>query len=123
MRGGMEMAQRAGAWKLAVVVAMAMVLWLGMVAFASAKGRDDHERARQAVEAGQVLPLKTVLARIEREYPGEVLEVELEQDDGAWRYELKLLQAGGVLLKLKVDARTGRVVRSRTQRGRDREHD
>lgn len=115
------MAQRAGAWTRVVVAAAVWLLGLGGAV--SAKGRDDHERARQAVEAGQVLPLKTVLARIEREYPGEVLEVELEQDDGAWRYELKLLQAGGVLLKLKVDARTGRVVRSRTQRSRDREHD
>jgi len=39
----------------------------------------DHDRARDAVQAGQVLPLKTVLERLERHHPGQVLEVELER--------------------------------------------
>lgn len=112
----------ASRWPLVGVLVMALV----SPAVATARGRDDHDRARQAVEAGQVLPLKAILARVEREYPGEVLEVELEQDDGVWLYEIKLLQAGGVLNKLKLDARTGAVVKSRAgsrerERGRDRD--
>jgi uncharacterized membrane protein YkoI len=39
----------------------------------------DHDRARQAVEAGEVLPLRTILERVERDYPGQVVEVELER--------------------------------------------
>lgn len=74
---------------------------------AAASNKGDHERARQALESGQILPLRTVLDKLEREYPGKVLEVELEQDDGRWIYEVKLLQADGQLLKLKLDARTG----------------
>jgi uncharacterized membrane protein YkoI len=77
---------------------------------------DDHDRARQAVEAGQVLPLPVVLERLATDYPGRVLEVELEQEDGRWQYEVKLLQRGGQLTKLKVDAQTGEVL-SRKMRG------
>ncbi len=79
----------------------------------------DHDRARAAVQAGQVLPLRTVLQMLERGYPGQVLEVELElePDHGRWVYEVKLLQAGGRLVKLELDARTGELLK---QRVRDR---
>lgn len=110
---------RIGACALAV---LAVVVVIGPATVA-ARGRDDHDRARQAVEAGQVMPLKALLARVEREHPGQVLEIELEQDDGVWRYEIKLLQPGGVLNKLKLDARTGAVVKSRVQRAGSRDRD
>lgn len=73
----------------------------------------DHERARAAVQAGEVLPLPTLLERVQRTHPGQVLELELEREDGRWIYELKLLQAGGQLLKLEVDAATGQVLEAR----------
>ena len=112
---------RARTLQTALGLLLAAVLCLPAVS--QARERDDHERARQAVASGQILPLKAILARVEREAPGEVLEVELEQQDsGAWVYELKVLQAGGVLTKLKLDARTGAVLKSRS-RGRDRERE
>lgn len=75
----------------------------------------DHERARAAVQAGEVLPLAVLLQRLQRTHPGQVLEVELERDDGRWIYELKLLQPGGQLLKLKVDGASGQVLKSRSR--------
>jgi hypothetical protein len=75
----------------------------------------DHERARAAVQAGQVLPLATLLQQLQRSHPGQVLEVELERDDGRWIYELKLLQGGGQLLKLELDAATGQVLKARSR--------
>lgn len=76
-------------------------------------GRHDHDRARQAVEAGRVLPLRTILERVERDYPGQVMEVELEQRDEFWIYELTILRADGTLLRLKLDAKDGTVLRSK----------
>lgn len=70
----------------------------------------DHDRARQALEAGEVLPLRTILERVERDYPGQIMEVELEHKDEGWRYEIKLLRTGGALVKLKIDARDGSVL-------------
>lgn len=87
-----------------------------------ARDSHDHDRARRALEAGEVLPLRTILERVEREYPGQVMEVELERehDGGPWIYEIKLLRSGGSLTKLKVDARDGRVLGVR-QRDKSRE--
>lgn len=79
----------------------------------------DHDRARRALEAGEVLPLGTILTRLEREHPGQVLDVELEHEkqDGVarWVYEVKLLRKGGALVKLEVDARTGVVIKRKVK--------
>ena len=56
-----------------------------------------------------------MLAGLEREHPGQVLEVELERDDGRWIYEVKLLQAGGRLVKLELDAASGAVLKRRVR--------
>lgn len=77
--------------------------------------KGDHERARAAVGAGEVLPLAVLLERLRRSHPGRVLELELERDDGRWIYEVKLLQADGQLLKLEVDAHTAEVLSVRSK--------
>jgi uncharacterized membrane protein YkoI len=83
-------------------------------------GEEDHERARKALEAGEVLPLKTILEGVERVYPGQVMDVELEREHGSrgerWIYKVKVLRTGGALVKLKVDARDGTVVGSKPSR-------
>lgn len=80
----------------------------------------DHELARQAVEAGDVLPLRTILERVEREYPGQVMEVELDRENGEWIYEIKLLRKGGALMKLKIHARDGTILGFKEKQGKSR---
>ena len=70
----------------------------------------DHDRAQQALQAGQVLPLHEVLQRIRQNYPGQVLEVELEEDGGRLIYEVKLLEPGGQVRKLKLNAQTAAIL-------------
>lgn len=81
-----------------------------------ADDRHDHDRARQALEAKEILSLRTLLARIERQHPGQIMEVELEREHGRWRYEIKLLQTDGALVKLEFDARDGSLLRSKTKK-------
>jgi uncharacterized membrane protein YkoI len=89
------------AWLLCLALAAGSVL---------ASEKPDHERARAAVEAGEVMPLPALLEKLQRSHPGRVLELELEQEDGTWIYEVRLLQADGQLLKIKLDARTALVL-------------
>ena len=72
-------------------------------------GDSDHELARQALQQGRVL-LRTVLDQVERDYQGQVIKVEFEHDDGRFIYEIRLLQSGGRVAKLKIDARDGKVL-------------
>jgi hypothetical protein len=78
-----------------------------------AQERRDHERARAALEAGQIRPLSDLLAEVERRFRGRVIEADLERDDTQWLYELKILPPNGRLFTVELDAATGALVRSR----------
>jgi len=113
IRTGASLAMRRWARVAAIGLAAAACL----PAAAARDRADDHERAREAVRAGEVMPLGQVLERIAPSHPGQVLEVELERDDGRWVYELKLLATDGSLLRLELDARTAEVLRVRRRDG------
>lgn len=104
-------------WRCAAGVMLATLAVCAAVWHSNAQASDkgDHERALQAVQSGQVLPLAKVLALIEKAHPGQVLEVELEHEKQQWQYEIKLLQPDGRLMKLQVDARTGEVLKRQTR--------
>jgi uncharacterized membrane protein YkoI len=88
-------------------------LLAALMAVGVARSDEDHDRARHAVEAGEVLPLRTILERIETDYPGQIMAVELEHRDGRWIYEIKVLRTGGELVKLLIDGRDGRLLGSK----------
>lgn len=98
---------------LPLVAALALVA--GPVG-ARADRYGDHEQARAALQAGDILPLDRVLQQVAQVHPGQVMAVELEREQDRWIYELKLLQPGGALVKLEVDARSGEVLRRRERR-------
>lgn len=100
--------------------ALGGALWLGAgLGLPQAHSDEsDHELARQALQQGKVLPLRTVLDQVERQYQGQVLKVEFEHDDGRFIYEMRLLHPNGQLSKLKVDAVDGRVLSVR-RKGQD----
>lgn len=104
-------------------------LWAAILTCCSAASiaGDDHDRARQALEAGEVLPLQTILSRVEREQPGQVLDVELERDHDSqpdrWVYKIKMLRSGGALVKLKVDARDGTIIGKKNKSEHDGKHE
>ena len=102
---------------------LALVCCLALLpAWASASDRQDHEQARSALARGEVLPLKTVMERLDKTSPGaQILEVELERTRGGWVYEIKQLEAGGQLVKIKLDAKTGDVLERSSRPRRDHE--
>ena len=71
---------------------------------------DDQDRARRALEAGEIRPLSEILAAVEAALAGRVIEVELEQDDGEWIYELELVSPEGRIYEVEINAATGTVL-------------
>lgn len=98
---------------LAHAAVLATVLVTSLPAMADKK---DQVRAREAMLSGEVRPLTELLARVESLYAGEVIEVEMEEDETGFRldrngapsllYEIKLLTPQGNLVKLEFDAQT-----------------
>ena len=91
------------------LVAVALVL----VCAAWVMADDDHTRARKAHEAGQIVSLQAILDRVQAEFTGSPVAIELDDDDGPWVYKVKLLTQTGAIVKLDYDARDGRLLRVR----------
>ena len=74
----------------------------------------DHDRARLALSRGEVRPLAEILAKVAREAPGEVVEVEFERrghhGSEGWIYEIKVLADDGRVQEVKVDAASGTIL-------------
>lgn len=73
--------------------------------------RKEHEVVREALQRGEVLPLVKILAIASQQVPGDVIEVELEQEQIGLIYEIKILTSTGRVREVKIDARTGKVMR------------
>ena len=101
--------------------ALSAVLLLALLGVGASQAADehDHDRARRALESGEIVPLRTILERVERDYPGQIMEVELEREDARWIYEIKLLRTGGALVKLEIDARDGKLLGIKGPKGKD----
>jgi uncharacterized membrane protein YkoI len=94
-------------WRTATVLACAVALGTG-----TAYGGDDvsHQEARRLVQEGRILPLAEILERAGDKASGDLLEVELELDDGAYVYELKILGPDGKVREIEIDAPTGNIL-------------
>lgn len=81
-----------------------------------ADSKRDHEAARQALETGQILPLRKVLDLVEQGHPGQIMEIELETMKDGWVYEVKLLRPDGALVKIKLDAKDGQFIKMKEKK-------
>ncbi len=93
-----------------ITIRLLLVAVLALAA-APAWSDGDHDRARRAVERGEALPLREVLARLGDGLGGRVVEIEFEREHGRWVYELKVIDAEGRLREIYVDARTARILK------------
>jgi uncharacterized membrane protein YkoI len=71
----------------------------------------DHEQAYQLLKEGRIRPLIEIIKEVSARFPGEVLEVELELEDGRYVYEVKILGPQGRVQEIEVDAKTGEVLK------------
>jgi len=78
---------------------------------------NDHDRVRRAVERGEILPLTDILKHTSKAYPGQLIEAELEVEDGEMIYELVIISEDGRVYKLYYDARNGDLLKVK---GRDK---
>lgn len=96
-------------FRSALLVAAIAVAGMGLGP--SPAGARDHDDVRQAVERGEIRSLADILAAIRDKLPGEVAGVEIEQKNGRWLYEFRVVDSKGRLFEVYVDARTGEIER------------
>lgn len=90
-----------------------MVLVLAVVPILGGALADDHRRARELAASGEILPLDAVVQRARAERPGELIEAELEREQGRYIYEIEMVDAQGRVWERRYDARTGEPIGER----------
>lgn len=82
---------------------------------------EDHERARELVKSGEIMPLEQLLQKIIDNDMGKLrlLEAELEHEHGRLVYELEVVDEQGVVRELLFDARTGEALSEAFNKERD----
>ncbi|MBM0108111.1 PepSY domain-containing protein [Steroidobacter sp. S1-65] len=96
----------------ALLIVLLSSLSLGMSTGLAGKKdkKNEHNVVREALQRGEVLPLVKILAIANEQVPGDVIEVELEDEKQALVYEIKILTGTGRVREVKIDARTGKVL-------------
>lgn len=65
-----------------------------------------QDQARDAVQRGLARPLEEVLTFVRKTVKGDIVEIELDDDDGRYFYEIEYVAPNGHLMEIKIDART-----------------
>lgn len=73
----------------------------------------DAARIAQGLKSGDILPLRTILKRAEAAVPGKAVDADLEQEGSRFEYQVKVLSNRNVLMKVRMNARDGRVIYQR----------
>jgi uncharacterized membrane protein YkoI len=90
------------------------LIYLVLLAFTfSVKAGDlSQDEALRLREAGRILPLENVLAIIAARHPGSrLLEVELEEEDDIYIYEVELITRESAVRELEIEAASGDVLK------------
>lgn len=90
---------------------LAAALVIALTAGAARADDVGPEVAKRLLSEGRIKPLSEIISGVQAKVPGEVLEVQLELDDGNYVYELKLLRPNGKVQEVEADAASGDILK------------
>lgn len=71
-----------------------------------------QDEALRLREQGRIIPLETLLELVAQRHPqSSLLEVELEESDDIYIYEVELATRDGVVRELEIDAHSGKILK------------
>ena len=86
-------------------------LLLGLLLSASAASIEAGAKSlREAVRAKEIVSLESIMNWIEERYYGQIVEVELENEEGYFGYEVDLLSPTHSKIEFRFNARTGELI-------------
>ncbi len=95
-------------YKPAILLLLLAITALPAPAMADKEDEIDYLEARRLMEKGVILPLQTILEKVQ----GRVVEVELEHERDRYLYEIEVLNDNGIVIELEFDATTGELIKT-----------
>ncbi|MGO1501639.1 MAG: PepSY domain-containing protein [Marinobacter sp.] len=93
-----------------VFIGAMLVTALCLVGTVSAFADEDWHKLHEEVQAGRIKPLGDILDSLLRDWDGQVIDVEFEQEDDQRIYEVELLGSEGQVVEFEVNAVTGELI-------------
>ena len=93
-----------------VFIGAMFVIVLCLVGTTPAFADEDWRKLHEEVQAGRIKPLGDILDSLLRDWDGQVIDVEFEQEDGRRLYEIELLGSEGQVVEFEIDAATGELI-------------
>ncbi|PUA27710.1 MAG: peptidase [Cellvibrio sp. 79] len=88
-----------------------VLLFLTLTGSVNARDLSQDEALRLRAQ-GRIIPLEQLLSLVESRHPNaSLLEVELEEDDDIYIYDVELATRDGVVRELEIDASTGKILK------------
>lgn len=75
----------------------------------------DHERARQLRAEGKIVALESIVKQAQSIKPGNILEIELKDEDKHYHYEVEILDHDGKVWELLFDGATGKLLQTQQE--------
>ena len=91
-----------------------IALYIALIALTlGVSARDlSQDEALRLREQGRIIPLETLLELVAQRHPqSSLLEVELEESDDIYIYEVELATRDGVVRELEIDAHSGKILK------------
>jgi uncharacterized membrane protein YkoI len=91
-----------------------ITVYLLLAALALGASADDlsQDEALRLREQGKIISLESLLDLVTQRHPhSRLLEVELEEDDDIYVYEVDLVTGNGVVRELEIDASNGKILK------------
>lgn len=66
---------------------------------------EDHDDVMLAVQQGLIQPYSALQEAVNKHLRGRIIQVELEEDDDVWIYELKLIDPNNNIVKVEYEAK------------------
>ena len=73
----------------------------------------DHEKAIKAVNEGEILTLDQILQKINRNFDGRVVSINLKDNEKGlfgWVYDIMMIDVNNKVMQIRVDAGTSTVL-------------
>lgn len=93
--------------KITVFLCCTIALFILSSSILTAK---DHNQALDLVKSGDIIPLATILKKLQTIEQGQVIEVELEKKKKRLIYEIELVNNDGIVKEYIFDAKTGELL-------------
>jgi len=95
---------------LSIKFVVTLLLFMVLLVFANAQADVKQDKVIELNQQGVIMSLQQIIDKATAIQPGNILETELDEEDGLYIYELEILDDKGQVWELELNAQSGELL-------------